>query len=262
MKKLLITSIVVLAAGITVFAFRIPLQDALENAIKEPVPEPVGFENLDMNKTPEILEDTNAAEGVNTAPEAVTPATLNLDVPFTSQAPFAKWDEIHEDTCEEAAILMVHRFYENQPFTGPQDADDELLAMVDWQNEHFGDFKSTNAEDTARIAREFYGYENVDVIYDITIDDIKREVAQGRPVVLLAAGRLLGNPNFTGEGPLYHALVVKGWTETEIITNDPGTRKGHDYRYAPDVLMNAVGDWNNGDPANGRTVMLVVHPST
>lgn len=261
MKKLFIFSIIVLGVGIVVFAFRVPIQDALENIGKEPTPEPVAFENLNTNTAPEVLENTNAAANVNAEPEVVIPATFNLDVPFTSQAPFAVWDEIHEDTCEEAALLMVHRFYEGSPFADAQDADNELLAMVDFQNERFGDFKSTNAEDTATIAREFYGYERVDVVYDITIDDVKQQVAQGRPVILPAAGRELGNPNFTGEGPLYHALVVKGWTETEIITNDPGTRKGHEYRYNPDVLMSAVGDWNDGDPANGRSVMIVMYPN-
>jgi hypothetical protein len=200
------------------------------------------------------LNQVNANVAIN------IPKTLNLDVPFTSQAPLANWDEIHEDTCEEAALLMVHRFYENKPFEDTQTADNELLALVDFQNVQYGDYKSTSAEETAQLIKDFYHYKRVDVVYDITINDIKQQVAQGKPVILLSAGRELGNPNFKQPGPLYHALVVKGWTETQIITNDPGTRKGHDYVYDPDVLINATHDWNNGDPTNGRRVMIVIYP--
>ena len=48
---------------------------------------------------------------------------------------------------------------------------------------------------------------------------------RGVPVLLPAAGRLLRNPYFSGQGPLYHMLVVKGYTrDGKIITDDPGTR--------------------------------------
>ncbi|MFA6511813.1 MAG: C39 family peptidase [Patescibacteria group bacterium] len=265
MKKFFIASLVIFALGITAFSFRGPIRDTLDSLGEEAVPEAVTYDAIQEQQPLDTLPNTQEGdvlgeEAAETAPVTI-PATMNLDVPFTSQAPSANWDEVHEDTCEEASLLMIHRFYENKPFANAQDADAELLALVDFENERFGDYKSTNAEDTATMIREYYGYTNVAVVYDITMNDVKREVAQGRPVLLLAAGRELGNPNFTGSGPLYHALVVKGWTETEIITNDPGTRKGHEYRYDPDVLMNAVHDWNNGDPANGRRVMIVMHPN-
>lgn len=272
--KRIITLIILLAAlGVAAYAYRTPIRDWATNVTREPVPEAVSFTNFSANANRSVNAPLSVNAAVNATPEpepivnapvveppAAIPATFNLAVPFTSQAPSANWDEVHEDTCEEAALLMVHRFYESKTFTSAQDADSELLAMVDFQNARYGDFKSTSAEETATLIRDYYGYDRVEVVYDITIDDVKREVAQGRPVILLAAGRQLGNPNFKQPGPLYHALVVKGWTETEIITNDPGTRKGADYRYDPDVLMNAVHDWNDGDPANGRKVMIVMYP--
>jgi len=76
-----------------------------------------------------------------------------------------------------------------------------------------------------------------------------------------AAGRELGNPNFTDPGPLYHMLVVRGYTENNFITNDVGTRKGENYQYKYDVLMNAIHDWNGGDVNNGQRVVIVAWPN-
>ena len=62
-----------------------------------------------------------------------------------------------------------------------------------------------------------------------------------------------------GDGPLYHMLVVKGYTKDgTIITNDPGTRRGADFLYDPDALFNAVHDWNGGNVNEGAKVMVVV----
>ncbi|MBI2552639.1 C39 family peptidase [Candidatus Uhrbacteria bacterium] len=195
------------------------------------------------------------------------PAEFNLAVPFTSQAPFANWDALHEDACEEAAVMMVDAFFKGHTFTR-ESADQEIYAIADWETKTFGYWKDTDAAETARILREYYGYENVRVVDNPTIEDIKREVAQGRPVILPAAGQLLGNRYFHQPGPLYHMLIVRGWTKDgKIITNDPGTKRGEAYLYDPAVLMNAVHDWipplasggrNGGDVLNGRKVMIVV----
>lgn len=189
------------------------------------------------------------------------PAEFNLAVPFTVQAPHANWDLPYKETCEEASALMVHFFYEGKQFRNADHADAEILKIVDFQNDRYGDYRDTTADETAQLIRDAWGYDRVDVVTDPTIEDIKREVAAGRPVILPAAGRQLGNPYFTPPGPLYHMLVVRGWTKDgRLITNDPGTRRGEEYLYDPDVLLNAVHDWNEGDVDNGRKVMIVVWP--
>ena len=52
------------------------------------------------------------------------------------------------------------------------------------------------------------------------------------------------NPNFTGNGPLYHMLVIKGFVDDKFITNDPGTRNGADFVYTEANLMNSIADWD------------------
>ena len=102
----------------------------------------------------------------------------------------------------------------------PKIMDAEILKLIEWENKTFGYYEDTTAAEIARILREYFGHKNVEVRYDFTIEDIKSEVASGHPVILPAAGRLLGNPNFRRPGPLYHALVIKGFTKNKIITND------------------------------------------
>jgi hypothetical protein len=54
-------------------------------------------------------------------------------------------------------------------------------------------------------------------------------------------------------------LVIKGWTENNFITNDPGLyTKGEDFQYSYENLMGSIHDWNNGDVNNGQKIMLIL----
>jgi hypothetical protein len=234
-----------------------------------PEPQPAGaIENVNgtnenRNTIPpeSTASMTNATEEVNANATAPLPREKNLAVPFTSQAPHANWDLPYQEACEEAAALMVHRFWEGKSFASKQDADAAIRAIVDFEEKTYGFYKDTTAEETARFIRDLWGYKNVSVVTgaSVTIEHIKQEVALGYPVIVLAAGRELGNTNFRRPGPIYHALVIKGYTKKGmIITNDPGTRKGADYLYDPDVLLAAIHDWNGGDVANGERNMIVI----
>lgn len=200
---------------------------------------------------------------------APLPAEKNLAVPFTSQAPHANWDNDHQEFCEEASVLMVGRFFRNQPITSADDAEAALQRIKQWEIEHLGFYYDTTAAETAEVAAGVYDLK-VELFEEPTIDDIKRAVASGRLVILPAAGRELGNPNFTPPGPIYHNLVIRGYTKDgKFITNDPGTRKGEAYVYDQAVVMAAIHDWvpagertirANGD-STGRKVALIVSPS-
>jgi hypothetical protein len=138
-------------------------------------------------------------------------------------------------------------------------ADEKLLAIKDFEEKRFGYYKDTTAEETAIILKEFYNISKVQTVYDPTESSIKKSLLQGKIIILPAAGRQLGNPNFRSPGPIYHMLVVKGFKQNgDFITNDPGTRNGADYIYSAGVLMNAIHDWNGGDVDNGRKVIIVV----
>lgn len=196
------------------------------------------------------------------APTPPIPSTFNLAAPFTSQAPFANWDEMHGEACEEASIYMVAAFYKGVAGKiDPTVADAELNRLVAIEMETFGYYKDTTAEETARLAKIAYGYARVDLVENPTADQIKAFIASGHPVIVPAAGRQLHNPNFTGDGPPYHMIVIRGYTETQFITNDPGTRRGESYVYDIDTIMAAMHDWNAGDVGNGKKVVIVIYPN-
>jgi len=171
----------------------------------------------------------------------VPSAAVNLEVPFTSQAPFGVWDHLHDEACEEASILMA-RSWAKSFALNPAVVEAELKKMVEWQMKSFGFFESTTAEQTARMAREVYGLK-VDLRPSPSLAEIKKEVSGGNLVIMGMAGRLLGNPHFRSPGPIYHMLVIKGYNDSGFFVNDPGTKYGANYYYSYDTIMEAAHDW-------------------
>ncbi len=219
----------------------------------EPEPEPVPAAS--PTPTPSELSDVAKA-----ALEVIkTPVvSKNLAVPFTSQAPFAVWDIVHEDTCEEAAIYMAVQYFEGM--TGvidPAVADKTLLAMVDTETAQ-GLKVSVTVAELAAFSESFFPGINATVIEDPTIEQIKAYINAGTPVVVPARGRELGNPFYSGLGPLYHLFTIRGYDGENFITNDPGTRRGENYIYPQSVVMNAMADWNDGDVATGAKRILIL----
>lgn len=213
--------------------------------------------------TPSVTPSTGSGDNRSETPSTSLPAEVNLAIPFTSQAPLSKWDLIHEDACEEASIYMVKQYFEGVP-EGQMDAresDTELLRIIAHEIEMFGYFESTTADETGKLATELYGL-SYDVISNPTADDIKRLLADGNPVLIPAAGKLLKNPYFTGAGPEYHMLVLRGYTaDGKFISNDPGTRRGEAYLYDEATLMHALHDWSVGEVESTTPVILVLHPA-
>ena len=193
------------------------------------------------------------------APASGIPQKIKINVPFTSQAPLSQWDAYHEEACEEASVIMV-KYYLDHKKLDPNVAENEIQAMIKFEIDKYGDYKDSNAGQIAQLAHDYYGINNMKVIYNLKREDIKNYLASGKPIIIPAAGRLLGNPNFTSPGPLYHNLVLIGYDGDNIITNDPGTRKGEGYVYNINVLYNAIHDFP-GKPENieiGKKAMIVL----
>jgi hypothetical protein len=192
------------------------------------------------------------------SPEKLPPTYL-LEVPFTSQAPLLNWDAVHEETCEEASLLMAHRFLQGErKAIEPESAEADLLALVRWEERNNFGVDVTIGE-LALIAEQYYGYTPV-IEEAVTVQRIKEIIAAGHPIIIPAAGRDLGNPYFSGEGPWYHMLVIRGYDRNEFIVNDPGTRRGEAYEYPYDVLINAIHDWTGvkENIRSGKKRMLIL----
>jgi len=175
-----------------------------------------------------------------------------LDVPFVCQAPFqteANW-VYHEESCEEAALLQVKYFIDGVTEVDKQEAHDTILNMISWQEENFGTHKDLYANDMVTFMQGYYGFEEeqIEVIYDAEILDIKRAISEGNPIIAPITGNILNNPFYPEPG--YHMLTIIGYTPDKIITNDVGTRRGEDFSYEYDIFMKALKD------AGGDIILL------
>ncbi len=223
--------------------------------------------------TPEIIQVKPPTSTVTTESEdrleAEKPGQLKfLDYPvaFASQAPFANWDELHEEACEEAAMIMAAKYFKKEPIT-PHIMEQGILNLVKWE-ENNGFKVDLTTDETAVVLKDYFDL-TAEVTTDVLVEKIKKELLAGKLIIAPAAGRQLGNPNFKQPGPIYHMLVIRGYDDTkgEFITNDPGTKKGEGYRYKYQKLINAVHDWDhqlaeggmtNEEMEQGRKVMVII----
>lgn len=206
------------------------------------IPEPVEEEE------PEPIVNTNTSVNVNTntninvSQPVVT--SINLNVPFTSQAPTANWEQPFQDACEEASILMVDYYLQGKSIPAPDKVEDILVSMIDWQDVHLDGDIDMSIEDLSYLAENLLAYANYEIVEDLTVDKIKLYLDKGLPVIVPANGKTLANPNFRNGGPIYHMLVIKGYKDGYFITNDPGTRNGHNFVYTYENMMLSIADWD------------------
>jgi hypothetical protein len=212
-----------------------------------------------------VSTSTNNQDTTNTQPPPVqTPKSaksLNLPVPFTSQAPSGNWDEIHNQNCEEAAALMANAYLTGSTNTVLDKTlvEKELDELNKWENENFGYFLDTTAEETAQMITGYYGLKAT-VQNDYTFEDIKDQLNLHNVVILPVNGQLINNPNYKQPGPIYHMLVIRGFNSQGLITNDPGTRNGQNYSYSFQTLYDAAADWDHSANTidQNKKVMIIV----
>jgi uncharacterized protein YvpB len=205
-----------------------------------------------------VKNNLDASQSAGSSPQnsGSISGSASLNVPFLAQAPFGIWDPLHEDACEEASLIMVEHFLNKDNNPTPASGDVEIRKMIQYEEKN-GYGISITLEQLNQVAKDYAGMQTGRIKTNATIDDIKKELDDGRPVIVPAAGKILPNPNFRNGGPLYHMLVVKGYDKNGFITNDPGTRKGEGFRYTFNALYNAIHDWNGGDVLAGQKAYIV-----
>lgn len=197
-----------------------------------------------------------------TQPRAELPKELNLAVPFLSQAPKQNWAMPFQEACEEASMIMADAYFSDRTKTFAGDEGEQaILDIVAFETKQ-GLGTDISAKQVVDLIQEYFSKRQARIIANPTIEDIKALLVKGIPVIVPADGKALKNPNFHNGGPPYHMLVIKGYlADGRWIVNDPGTRKGADYIYDRDLLMNAIHDWNGGDVPHGAPVIIVMQPS-
>lgn len=181
------------------------------------------------------------------------PESFQLQVPFVCQAPFGNWN-IHEDSCEEAAILMDYSYLENKPLSSEY-ADKEFLVMRTWQRDHYGQEKDMTCAEAAKFANDYYGYKNSKSFDNITATDIKRQISSGNLVIVPVMTHSLLNPHY-GAKSVYHFVLIKGYNKEGVITNDAGIKEGESYFYPWDVIFSAI-DAQTPVINQGRSMLVI-----
>lgn len=191
----------------------------------------------------------------------VLPEQVRLKVPFTSQAPEGVWTEPWQNACEEASIIMIDNFYKGSTLT-KDEAKKEILNIFDIKEEKFGPSFDESMGTIAAIINSSNLNWRVKVIEEPTIEGLKKELAESRPIIVPVNARELDNPYYTGEGPDYHVVVVVGYDDKlgEFLVHDPGTTQGEDFGYSYQEFYNSIGDFLSGsdDGASQKRVLYTM----
>ena len=128
-------------------------------------------------------------------------------------APFAIWDALHEDVCEEASMMMLDAYKENWFYQTRNGR---------WNPESSGLGKISFFWKTQPWIKPWRFYKSIWFGHcwasDITVEDIKK-VAAGRPRWCRRREKEL---KFSWRRPRYHMILIKGYTKDGyFITNDP-----------------------------------------
>ncbi len=187
-----------------------------------------------MNKTNKLKLGIGvllALAGIFTFAHPSRAATLT--VPYTSQAPLGQWsDPRQSDGCEEASILMAI-MWESGSTLSKEQARDEIVGMSNYEKFFHGFYQDTSAQDTADLMTQYYGYHNLRVVYNVTVQDIKAQLDNGSLIITPLNPRVLSTRlynSFTTR----HTVVVVGHDNGEIIFHDPMTGA---YRRAPESIF-------------------------
>lgn len=169
--------------------------------------------------------------------QVAIPASKSLIVPYTVQAPYGNW-AIHEESCEEAALLMYHKYLTGQTadIDSPT-ADREIRDLKSWQVVHYGKEPDLSIEKLGELASSYYSYKPE--TFALTVDQIKAKISTGNPVMVPVMTQVLKNPYYS-PGNVYHILLIKGYDTTGVIANDGGVKQGKDWHYSWDILWSAI----------------------
>ncbi len=224
------------------------------------------FSNKKSSKTVTPLSNTNVVQSSNSSNNnfnaydgsiSADPISTKLDVPFIVQSPLGVWDALHEDSCEEATLLMYNYFRNNLQSSTPENYDAEIKELDSYEANNGYDPSITLEQLAALAQTRFDNLTSPRIESDITVQQIKNELIKGNPVIIPAYGKALNNPNFKNGGPNYHMLLIIGYNSDGFITNDPGTKNGKDYLYPFDTIINGDHNWNSQNMLDGKKEYLV-----
>jgi len=163
---------------------------------------------------------------------------------FVPQAPEKNWNEPWQDACEEAAILTLRYYYQNE--------NPDINTMVTNLKNIFaaeselGWGSDINVSQMATVSAKLWGYHS-EIINNPTIEDFKNYLSKDIPVIIPVNGKTLfkENTHFKDGGPWYHNLVILGYDDDkkQFTVHDVGTQFGAYFHYTYATLMDSIHDF-------------------
>ncbi len=205
--------------------------------------------SVNNESSPEVMNDNLQVDKSKIDLPVLEKQVIIHNVPFTSQAPLANWeDQRQQDGCEEASVLMAISWALNEKLS-PKAALSEILAASDYTQSMYGEYRDTGLEDVLNwLIKDHFNYSKAEIKTNVTIDSLISALENDQIIIMPANGQSLKNPNFKAPGPLNHMLLIRGYDPNKkvFITNDPGTRNGNLYEYPEDVLYSALRTYPTG----------------
>lgn len=188
-----------------------------------------------------------------------------LPVPYINEAPSGNWTGPWKNACEEASITMVEFYYRGRKSVTIREAEEFMSMLFAKQDKLYGSNVNADAEQLVYLIENFTSFKGV-TVRNPTIEQIKAEIDDERPVISPHYGFALNNPNipFLRTGTSYHMMVIIGYDDErrQFIVNDDGdTKAGASHRYGYDLFRNSLHDFSHErNKADGPPTVVFTSP--
>src|SRR3989338_6720760 len=150
--KIILSALVIFSLGTGLYFNRVKIKEIIFDWSKKELPAPVNYSQTKklsfVNGSIETIDiipinadlkmpDKGGAAATSDKANAI-PDQYNLNIPFTSQAPYKIWDDAHKEACEETSALMAAYFIKGKTIANAAAADKEILALIEWEKKNFG----------------------------------------------------------------------------------------------------------------------------
>jgi len=175
-----------------------------------------------------------------------------LDVKFYSQFPldivtWKKYDEPYQNFCEEASLLNWY-YYLVWKEPDLKQYNKDLLKLKEIEDLLFEWwYKHTSLEENLQVLIAFQEEKQKiywEILKNPTIEDIKENISKWNLVITPLYWKWLTNPYFKNWWPVYHNILIKGYTDKNFIVNEVWISKWDWFRYKQEEIMKNIHNFN------------------
>ncbi|MEA3454648.1 MAG: VWA domain-containing protein, partial [Candidatus Caldatribacteriota bacterium] len=185
-----------------------------------------------LNNVKEYKKIEDAETGWSTEDETIEltrgDGDIPIPVPYITQVPPGEWTSTRN--CGPASFLMVYCYHNKTTPTeqGIRDINDWFVEKEIWSNTNKYNGRGASPEELEKLAKEYGGFSESYRDTKWNLDKIEQEINAGRPVIVAVFGKIITMSGYERDlRKNGHWVVVRGFTETHVICNDPGFSEWH-----------------------------------